>query len=327
MEKVYQGGRRVKKRLTILFAIIVCSGAAATPAMAQGAPVLDVANLMQAINTLYATYDQIAATIEQVQNAYQQLQKQIEMVQKMDWDKIGEKISDMDVTSVEGVLKLRHQIKDVTRLVNHNMDLVNAVQDTLTKKTVDFDGKKYSFGGLFGFGAGSEGTTIFDLPKNVVDYVLETAGDLVAGYAGKLTYKQKEAIMRRTGLSPRNYAKIHLVEEQANTLIKDMLTSGTDENVVALLIRAGENAKGIDAMMEAAGESMIAQQQATTNAILQLNVGITRLEAGIGRIAGFMGHQLVAMALRYETQADAREEFELLRQNEKIKRSGIPAGF
>jgi hypothetical protein len=295
--------------------------------MAQGYPVLDIANLMQAINTLYATYDQITATIEQVQNTYQQLQKQIEMVQNMDWDNIGEKIADMDVTSVEGLLNLRYQIKDVTRLVNHNMNLVNNVQDTLTKKTVTFGGKRYTFGGLFGFGAGSEGTTIFDLPKNVADYVSETGDDLVAGYEGKLTYKQKEAIMRRTGLSPRNYAKIHLVEEQVNTLLKDMLTTGTDENVAALLTEAGENAQGIDAMMEAAGESMVAQQQATTSALLQVSVGITRLEAGVGRLAGFMGQKYVADRIEQETDEDVREEFELFRENEKIKRSGIPAGF
>jgi hypothetical protein len=327
MEKLSQGGRRVKRSLAPLCAIFVFFGVAAAPVAAQGYPVLDVANLMQAINTLYATYDEITAAIEQVQNTYQQLQKQIEMVQSMDWDNIGDKIADMDVTSVEGLLNLRYQIKDVTRMVNHNMNLVNAVQDTLTKKTIDFGGKKYTFGGLFGFGAGSEGTTIFDLPKNVADYVSETGDDLTAGYAGRLTYKQKEAIMRRTGLSPRNYAKIHLVEEQANTLIKDMLTTGTDENVVALLTQAGENSKGIDAMMEAAGESMVAQQQATTSAILQLSVGITRLEAGVGRLAGFMGQQYVAQKIERETQEDLREEFELHKRNELIKRSGLPAGF
>jgi hypothetical protein len=249
------------------------------------------------------------------------------MVQNMDWDNIGEKIADMDVTSIEGLLNLRYQIKDVTRMVNHNMNLVNNVQDTLAKKTITFGGKKYTFGGLFGFGEGSEGTTIFDLPKNVADYVSDTANDLVAGYAGKLTYKQKEAIMRRTGLSPRNYAKIHLVEEQVNTLLKDMLTTGTDENVAALLTQAGENSKGIDAMMMAAGESMVAQQQATTSAILQMTVGITRLEAGVGRLAGFMGQQYVAERIQRETNEDLRDEFELLRKNEKIKRSGIPAGF
>jgi hypothetical protein len=306
----------------IVFAILPVS-----PAAAQVYPVLDVANLMQAINSLYATYDHITATIEQVQNTYQQLQKQIEMVQHMDWDRVGEQFSEMDVTSLEGILNLRYQIKDVTRLVNANMNLINNVQDTLTKKTVTFGGKRYTIGGLFGMGRGSTETTIFDLPKNVVDYVSETADDIVAGYAGKLTYKQKEAIMRRTGLSPRNYAKIRLVEEQVNSLIKDMLTTGTDENIIALLNQAGENAVGLDAMMAAAGESMVAQQQATTTAILGLATGITRLEAGMGRLTGFLAHENVARRIKRETDEDLRAELELFRQNEKIKRSGLPAGF
>jgi hypothetical protein len=312
---------------SVVFLAVVLMAVLAGPLPAQGYPVIDIANLMQAINTLYATYDQITAAIEQVQNTYQQLQKQIEMVKNMDWDRVGEKIGDMDLSSVDGILKLRYQIKDVTKLVNANMNLINNVQDTLTKKTISFGGKRYTFGGLFGFGAGSEGTTIFDLPRNVSDYVSETSDDVVAGYAGKLTYKQKEAIMRRTGLSPRNYAKIHLVEEQANTLIKDMLTTGTDENVVALLNQAGENATAIDAMTQAAGESMVAQQQATTTAILQAATGLTRLEAGVGRLAGFMAHREISEQIRRETDEDLREERELYRQNEFIKRHGIPAGF
>jgi hypothetical protein len=150
---------------------------------------------------------------------------------------------------------------------------------------------------------------------------------VVAGYAGKLTYRQKEAIMRRTGLSPRNYAKIHLVEEQMNTLLKDMLTTGTDENVAAILTRAGENQQGIAAMMEAAGESMVAQQQATTTAILELSTDITRLEAGVGRLAGFLAEKEISEQIKRETDEDLREERELFRKNERIKRSGIPAGF
>jgi hypothetical protein len=297
------------------------------PLPAQGYPVLDVANLMQAINTLYATYDQITATIEQVQNTYRQLEKQIDMMSKMDWDNVGDTFADMDISSVDGLLNLRHQIKDVTKLINANMNLINNVQDTLTKKTVSFGGKNYSFGGLFGFGRSGAETTIFDLPKNIVDYVNDTSGDLTAGYEGRLTYQQKETIMRRTGLSPRNYAKIHLVEEQANTLIKDMLTSGTDENIAAILDRAGKNQEGIAVMMDAAGESLINQQQATTTAILELSTGITRLEAGLGRLAGFMAHREIAEQIKQETDADLREELNLMRANELIKRFGLPAGF
>jgi hypothetical protein len=310
----------------IVLPIVVFTAFFTMPLRAQE-PVIDIANLMQAINTLYAAYDQIAATIEQVQNTYQQLQKQIEMVKNMDWDRLGETIGDMDISSLEGILNLRHQIKDVAKLVNDNMNLINNVQDTLTRKTISFGGKRYTFGGLFGFGAGSGGTTIFDLPKNVSDYVSETADDLTAGYEGRLTYKQKEAIMRRTGLSPRNYAKIRLVEEQANTLIRDMLTTGTDENAAALLARAGENARVIDAMTRAAGESMVAQQQATTTAILEAATGITRLEAGVGRLAGFMAQKEMSEQIKRETDEDSREERELFRLNEFIKRHGIPAGF
>jgi 3-methyladenine DNA glycosylase Mpg len=117
------------------------------------------------------------------------------------------------------------------------------------------------------------------------------------------------------------------VEEQMNTLLKDMLTTGTDENVAAVLTRAGENQQGIAAMMEAAGESMVAQQQATTTAILELSTGITRLEAGVGRLAGFMAQNEIAGQIKRETDADMREEEELFRKNERIKLSGIPAGF
>ena len=45
-----------KKKLFIAACAAVL---AVTPLAAQGYPVLDVANLMQTINTLYATYDEI----------------------------------------------------------------------------------------------------------------------------------------------------------------------------------------------------------------------------------------------------------------------------
>ena len=47
------------------------------------AAVLDIANLMNSIQQLYATYDQITTAIEQVQNTYAQLQKQAEMGKNM----------------------------------------------------------------------------------------------------------------------------------------------------------------------------------------------------------------------------------------------------
>lgn len=316
---------RQKKRSICVFLFYMVI--AYMPVMAQGYPVIDVANLMQTINTLYATYDEITQAIQTVQNTYQQLQKQIDMVKSMDWSNIGETFKDMDPTSLEGLLNMHDQITDVTRMVNANMNLLNDVTDTLTKKTVSFGGKKYTFGGLFGFGRGSSETTIFDLPKNIVDYVNETGDEALAGWEGKLTYKQKEAIMRKSGLSPRNYAKIRMVEEQANSLITDLLTTGTDENIVAVLNRTAENQKTIQSLTEAAGDSMTAQQQATTTALLEVATGMARLEAGLARASGFLANQAVAEDVQAEMKQQEREIKMMQLENEVSKWLDTPAGM
>jgi cell division protein FtsB len=286
---------------------------------AQGYPVLDVANLMQAITTLYATYDHITQTIETVKNTYEQLQKQIEMVKNINWDDIGETFKNMDPTSLEGILAMRGQIKNVVNYVNRNINLINNVQDTLTRKTVTFGGKNYTFGGLFGFGRGSPGTTIFDLPKNMQDYVEETASEVTAGYEGRLSYKQKEAVMRRYGLSGRNYAKVRMVEEQTAELLTKMLTSGTDEHTQALLEEAHANSKAIDDIMGAAGESMVAQQQATTQALLNVATGLTRLEDGVNRFSAYMAHKDIAEEQQDEIAAQEREIKQMQKENNRLK--------
>jgi hypothetical protein len=307
----------LRKKITLSLAVFFCFSVSSH---AQNA-VIDIANLMQAIETLYATYDEITQMIETVQNTYQQLQKQIEMVEHMDWNRVGETFASMDPTSLEGILNMRNQMKDAGYLINKNMNLINAVEDTLTKKKTKFGGKEYTVGGLFGFG--KEGTTIFDLPKNLYDYVDETAEEVVAGYAGKLTYKQKEAVMRKYNLSPRNYAKWRFVEEQTSTALTKMFTTASDEHSNALMEEAVSNAKGIDAMVEAADESMVAQQQVTTQAILNLANAIVRLEIGLNRTGGMIAQQEVADRQIKELQATQREINQKLRENERIKWTGI----
>jgi hypothetical protein len=285
------------------------------------AAVLDIANLMQSIETLYATYDEITQMIENVQNTYQQLQKQIDMVKNIKWDEIGESFAEMDPSSLDGIVNMRNQLKNAGYLINRNLNLINNVQDTLMKKKTKFGGKDYTIGGLFGFG--KEGTTIFDLPKNLYDYVDETAEEVVAGYAGKLTYKQKEAVMRKYGLSPRNYAKWRFVEEQTASALKDMFTSASGDHADKLMEEAVSNAKGIDAMIEKADESMVAQQQVTTQAILNLANAVTRLEIGLNRTGGMIAQQEVAERQIKELQATEREIEQKLRENEKSKWSVV----
>jgi hypothetical protein len=289
------------------------------PLAAQISLVLDQANLLQSIDTLYATYDHITQTIEQVKNTYEQLQRQIAMVQNMDFNNIAESFKNMDPSSLEGILAMRGQIKDVYTYVNRNMNLINAVEDTLTKKTINFGGKNYTFGGLFGFGNSSPGTTIFDLPMNVLDYVEETADQVTAGYEGRLSYRQKEVLMSRYGLSPRNYAKLRLVEEVTANLIDQLLMSGTNEHTQALLEEAHANQVAIDDLSQAAGESMVAQQQATVQALLNIATAETRLEIGINNLSSYIATQDLLEAQRAELEAQQREIEAMRRENERRK--------
>jgi hypothetical protein len=241
------------------------------------------------------------------------------MVKNMNFDDIGETFKNMDASSLEGILAMRGQIEDVYTYVNRNMNLVNAVEDTLTRKTVSFGGKNYTFGGLFGFGAGSPGTTIFDLPKNTLDYVDETASQVTAGYENRLSYRQKEALMSRYGLSPRNYAKLKLVEEAAQGLVNQLITSGTDEYTLAQLQEAHENQRVIDDLTRAAGESMVAQQQATTQALLTIATGLTRLEIGINGFAAYIANRDISEDQRAEVEAQQREIEAVRMQNDRRK--------
>jgi hypothetical protein len=309
----------LRKTFLSVFAALVLFTGFGAKAHAQAAMVLDMANLIQAVETLYATYDHITQAIETVKNTYLQLQKQIDMVKNMDFDDIGETFRNMDPTSLEGLLAMRGQIKDVGYYVNRNMNLINDVEDTLTRKTVSFGGKNYTFGGLFGFGRGSPGTTIFDLPKNIQDYVDETADEVTAGYDGRLSYRQKEALMRRYGLSPRNYAKIRLVEEQTAELVSRLLVTGTEEHAAALLEEAHANQKVIDDLMSNAGESMVAQQQATTHALLNIATGITRLENGVNNFSSYMANRNISEDQKKEIEAREREITRMQKDNEALK--------
>jgi hypothetical protein len=304
----------MRKVKAVIIGLFLFSMTCVPHVRAQGYPVIDIANLFQAITTLYATYDEITQMIEQVQNTYKQLEKQGNMIKNMNWDKVGESIQNMDLKSLEGFIALRDQIKDVTYYVNRNMNLINNLEDTLTKKTISFGGKKYTMGGLLGIGeSASPGTTIFDLPKNLSDYVEETAHEAMAGYEGKLTYAQKEAIMQQWGLSPRNYAKVRLVEENLNYFTGMLFETAQRENYKMILEQLWENHNVVSAMMEAADESLNNQMQATTHAILGLGTSLARMENGINNLGGFLAVKQITEQQKERVDA----EMKLLRAKDR----------
>jgi hypothetical protein len=127
--------------------------------------------------------------------------------------------------------------------------------------------------------------------------------------------------MRRYGLSPRNYAKIRLVEEQANDLLAAMITGGTNEMAITMLEEAAENQNAIDALTTVAGDSMVAQQQVTTQAILNIADGITKLRQGVLRLSAWEAQKYIQDKEYQETLAQQGQIRKMQRENERQKRA------
>ena len=139
----------MKKIRALILALII--GAGGSSLFAQGYPVLDVANLMQSIESVYQYYQQIQNTIEQVQNTYKQIEQAAQQMASMNWDDLkdlGKNFNGMSENPFEVITGVRNSAQDITKAVNKNMNKVNALQDSLTKESIQFGDMKFSVGEL-----------------------------------------------------------------------------------------------------------------------------------------------------------------------------------
>ncbi len=300
------------KTFKVAAVLAVMSFAGCGSVFATGTPVIDISNLMTAIEELYAVYDQINATIEQVQNTYQQLQTQIKNVESMDWDNLANSFS-AENWSEEGGVKgawenignFKTNMINATSAINSNMNLLNDVKHTLENKTVTAMGKQYSVAGLFGIGQYGE-NNLMNLPASALDYVKNVGEEIAKGYEGKLTYKEKQAIMKKWGLDPENYAYVKLVEEQVNDGITALCTKGSDDYYTAQLTKAAETNKGLmDLMSQAAADgSTMKELQATGSIILSLKGDILNLTHGIRETGAAFSKEKSLEAVKEEIKAE-----------------------
>ena len=311
----------LKKAVAALTVVVV---AGTDSIFATGYPVLDISNLMNAIQQLYATYDQINTAIEQATNTYEQLKHQINNVSSMDWDNLSNSFSAENWSSgdsVKGVWdnigNFRTNMINATSAINSNLNLLNDVKHTLENKTVTAMGKQYSVAGLFGIGKYGK-NNIMNLPASALDYVKEAGKEIAKGYAGKLTYKEKQAIMQKYGLDPENYAYVKLVEEQANDLVTSIFTKGSEDYYTAQLTEAAKTNEGLMALMSEAADSgsTMKELQATGSIILSLKGDILNLIQATRET----GAMFATESTRKKVEEEARREREAL-EKEQIKQN------
>lgn len=306
-----------KKMKVIVFAFMFVF--VGTKTFAQGLPVLDMSNLLQAINSAYQYYQQIQNTIEQVQNTYKQIEQAAQQVAGMNWDdlkNLGDNFSGLGDNPFEVVTGVHKSAQDITKAVNKNMNKINELQSSLTSKTISFGGVAVSMADLVG--AGEPGNNVFGFAKNAWDYSTGEDGPLAQaakGYENKLTYAQKKAIMRKYKMSPENYAKLQLSNYQLNNLVVKGGIMSTKEAQEEMLKEIEANNNAIKAAAQKVPDGSIAGRVDVVNTgIANVSDGLGKLNDKVTQLFSFATEKLYLQksqeAIQQQTDLETQESLE-----------------
>lgn len=305
-----------KMKVTVFAFIFVFVG---TKTFAQGMPVLDVSNLLQAIDAAYQYYQQIQNMIEQVQNTYKQIEQAAQQVAGMNWDdlkNLGDNFSGMGDNPFEVITGVHKSAQDITKAVNKNMNKINELQSSLTSKTISFGGVDVSMADLVG--AGEPGNNVFGFAKNAWDYSTGEDGPLAQaakGYENKLTYAQKKAIMRKYKMSPENYAKLQLSNYQLNNLVVKGGIMSTKEAQEEMLKEIEANNNAIKAAAQKVPDGSIAGRVDVVNTgIANVSDGLGKLNDKVTQLFSFATEKLYLQksqeAIQQQTDLETQESLE-----------------
>ena len=299
------------KKLKLLFVMLF---ALSSNCFAQFA-VLDAANLLNSIEQLYQFYQQIQASIEQVQNTYKQIEMAAKNVTTMNFNDLkdlGSNFSGLSENPFEAITAVHKSAQDITKAVEKNMNKVNALQQSLTKKSISFGGMDVSVADLCGWGEPEK--DLLGFTKNAWQHSQDTAEKAAAGYVGKLTYKQKQAIMKRYGMSPINYAKLQMGNEMLSNLVKESNVQTSTEGLKQMALEVQSEMAAMNQIIEntTGMESQAAVAQAgaqaaalTAKNVSNMNMSITK---GFGMLGQWITGQKSEEYMKMQQEAEETEK-------------------
>lgn len=276
--------KRIKKLIVSLFLLMTLSSSC----FAQFA-VLDAANLTNAIQQMYQTYQQIQHAIEQVQNTYTQIEQAAKQMASTDWKAMAENFTgnmsgiwtygEFDWNDpIQTITNIKESSDEITKLVETNMNKVNRIGDALRNETIQFGNMKVSVADLCGFG--DDDKDIVDFAKNAGKHISDKAIEVADAYTKGLSYQEREAIMRKTGLSPHNYATLQYVNYQLDKKITEAQVKSTFEAMKADLTDIEVKNNMMKKVAEGLPDGSIYAQTKMTNTYL------SDLDKGLGKLGG-----------------------------------------
>ena len=311
--------KKIKKLIVSLILLMTLSSSC----FAQFA-VLDMANLTNAIQQMYQTYQQIQHAIEQVQNTYKQIEQAAQQVASMNWDdlsNLGDNFAGMAENPFEVIIGVHKSAQDITKAVNDRMNDWNRLADSLQRETISFGGMNVSVADLCGFG--DEEKNLAGFMNNAWENIEETADKMAAGYEGELTYEQKRAIMKKYGMSPRNYAKSQYANYQLNELVKEANVKGTAECMSATMKEQEAKVAALKQMVQNTPEGSL--KASMENAVMAEVQALAEMQNMSNQL-----QQVISMYSNY-ISAEKMEEYQKrvdeMREREEAEKENTSSGI
>lgn len=271
---------------------------------AQGYPVLDIANLLNSIEELYATYQEITNMIEQVQNTYQQIEQAAKQMASTDWEAMAKDFGnnmngiwtygEFNINDpIQSITKVKQSANEITKLVDQNMNKVNRIQAALQDERIQFGDMKVSVADLCFMGDPDK--DILDFSNNAGTHIVDTAKNMAKGYTEGLTYKEKQAIVKKYGMSAENYAQLRLINYNLDKFVTEGSILGSTTALKSDLTEAMAKNNSMKEIAEKLPDGSIYAATKLTNTYLaETNMAVDRLAIKVGKFFGGISEKIKA---------------------------------
>ena len=227
----------------------------------------------------------------------------------------------MDKNPFEVITGVHKSAQDITKAVNDRMNDWNRLADSLQRETISFGGMDVSVADLCGFG--DEEKNLAGFMNNAWEKIEETADKMAAGYEGELTYEQKRAIMKKYGMSPRNYAKSQYANYQLNELVKEANVKGTAESMNATMKEQEAKVAALKQMIQNTPEGSL--KASMENAVMAEVQALAEMQNMSNQL-----QQVISMYSNYisaEKSAELEKKVEEMKAREKAEKENTSSGI
>lgn len=265
---------------------------------AAGYPVFDVTGWLTAIDQLYTQYDMVMNTLTTIENQYLQIQMAIERAKSIDWENL----------SFDGDFDIRNDIRDVNKKINALLSQSRRIKETLTIQNIDCgNGNRYSIADLCGLG--ESGKNFYTAVIDTENFMTTNMKNTVINIENGLTQKQREAIWKKYGISPRNYIFTSQSISKLMDASSKVMAKATDE---AILLKREEQIAKTNAIMQAAYSQLDSNGNMTDTASNEANLHLTQqiidelvsIQESINDLANVTASKIIADQNKKQIEAD-----------------------